>query len=159
MPGVDGLDAACAQYRADPATKDIPIIVLSTQGRSGHQERGVRAGANDYLVKLPDRIELVARIRHPLEGLPQSAAARRGLSRAPREPAQLVVSNTELIALNQKLEEATQRQVGVSGAHEPRDPHADERRARHDDAAARHGAHRRAARIRRDRSGSPATAC
>ena len=40
------------------------------------------------------------------------------------------------------------RQVAVPGQHEPRDPHADERRARHDRAAARHAAHRAPAALR-----------
>ena len=42
------------------------------------------------------------------------------------------------------------RQERVPGEHEPRDPHADERRHRHDRPAARHAADRRAARVRRD---------
>ena len=42
------------------------------------------------------------------------------------------------------------RQERLPRHHEPRDPHADERRDRHDRSAARHGAHRGAARVRRD---------
>ncbi len=42
------------------------------------------------------------------------------------------------------------RQVGIPGRHEPRDPHADERRHRHDRAAARHRADIRPALLRRN---------
>ena len=44
------------------------------------------------------------------------------------------------------------REVRVSGQYESRDPHADERRARHDRAAARHRTHRDAAPLRADRA-------
>jgi two-component system, chemotaxis family, response regulator WspR len=63
MPAVNGLDLV-RQYRADPATKDIPIIVLSTKEEATVKRDAFSAGANDYLVKLPDSIELVARIRY-----------------------------------------------------------------------------------------------
>ena len=63
MPGVNGLDLV-RQYRADPATSAIPIIVLSTKEEPKVKSDAFKAGANDYLVKLPDRIELIARIRY-----------------------------------------------------------------------------------------------
>lgn len=63
MPGVDGLTLVSA-YRAHPATRDIPIIVLSTKEDPAVKSAAFAAGANDYLVKLPDTIELVARIRY-----------------------------------------------------------------------------------------------
>jgi two-component system chemotaxis family response regulator WspR len=63
MPGVDGLTLV-RQYRANPVTKDIPIIVLSTKEEPAVKSEAFTAGANDYPVKLPDRIELIARIRH-----------------------------------------------------------------------------------------------
>ena len=47
-----------------PLTRDIPIIVLSTKEESTIKREAFAAGANDYLVKLPDTIELVARIRY-----------------------------------------------------------------------------------------------
>src|SRR5580700_4577155 len=62
MPGVDGLTLV-RQYRASPTTKDIPIIVLSTKEDAVVKSDAFLAGANDYLVKLPDKIELVARVR------------------------------------------------------------------------------------------------
>ncbi|MGS0891533.1 diguanylate cyclase domain-containing protein [Burkholderia stagnalis] len=63
MPGIDGLSLVKA-YRANPATRDVPIIVLSTQEEPVIKSAAFASGANDYLVKLPDRIELVARIRY-----------------------------------------------------------------------------------------------
>ncbi|WP_213876981.1 PleD family two-component system response regulator [Pseudomonas sp. dw_358] len=63
MPGLDGLSLV-REYRNHPATQDIPIIVLSTKEDPMIKSAAFAAGANDYLVKLPDTIELVARIRY-----------------------------------------------------------------------------------------------
>lgn len=63
MPGRDGL-ALVAEYRAHESTRSIPVVVLSTREEPRTKEAAFAAGANDYLVKLPDRIELIARIRY-----------------------------------------------------------------------------------------------
>ncbi|MFT0625749.1 diguanylate cyclase [Ectopseudomonas guguanensis] len=63
MPGVDGLELL-AQYRTAPGLRDVPIIVLSTKEEPKVKSAAFAAGANDYLVKLPDVIELLARIRY-----------------------------------------------------------------------------------------------
>jgi two-component system chemotaxis family response regulator WspR len=62
MPGMNGL-TLLRQYRADPLTKDIPVIVLSSKEDPAVKSEAFAAGASDYLVKLPDQIELVARLR------------------------------------------------------------------------------------------------
>ncbi len=62
MPDVDGMTLV-RFYRANPATKDIPVIVLSTKEDPATKSDAFSSGANDYLVKLPDKIELIARIR------------------------------------------------------------------------------------------------
>jgi two-component system chemotaxis family response regulator WspR len=63
MPGTNGLTLLGA-YRAHPTTRAIPVIVLSSKDEPRTKEAAFAAGANDYLVKLPDRIELIARIRY-----------------------------------------------------------------------------------------------
>ena len=63
MPNVSGLDLV-RQFRADPATAGIPIVVLSSREDPVVKSDAFGLGANDYLVKLPDPIELVARIRY-----------------------------------------------------------------------------------------------
>jgi signal transduction histidine kinase len=106
MPGVDGMTLVSA-YRANPGTEQTPIIVLSTKEDPAVKGQAFAAGANDYLVKLPDKIELVARIRYHSRayvGQIQRDEAHRAL-RASQQ--QLMDSNTALLSLNQKLEEAT----------------------------------------------------
>lgn len=63
MPDTDGLDLVRA-FRADADTAQVPLIVLSSKEEAVVKAEAFRAGANDYLVKLPDRIELIARIRY-----------------------------------------------------------------------------------------------
>lgn len=63
MPGVDGLDLVRA-FRENEATRRVPIIVLSSKEEAATKADSFAAGANDYVVKLPDKIELLARIQH-----------------------------------------------------------------------------------------------
>ncbi len=67
MPEIDGLTLV-KFYRAEPALRDTPLIVLSTKEEPTTKAEAFALGSNDYLVKLPDRIELVARIRHHSQG-------------------------------------------------------------------------------------------
>src|SRR5882724_1307863 len=123
MPGLDGL-TLLNQYRANLGTKDIPIIVLSTNENPQVKGQAFAMGANDYLVKLPDKIELVARIRYHSKAhlnLVQRDAAYRALRESQQ---QLIESNAALISLNQKLEEATlaKSEFLANMSHEIRTP-------------------------------------
>jgi signal transduction histidine kinase/HPt (histidine-containing phosphotransfer) domain-containing protein len=123
MPGIDGLTLV-SQFRSNPITKDIPIIVLSTNENPQVKGQAFALGANDYLVKLPDKIELIARIRYHSKAylnLLQRDAAYRALRESQQ---QLIESNAALISLNQKLEEATlaKSQFLANMSHEIRTP-------------------------------------
>ncbi|MFO1418404.1 MAG: SpoIIE family protein phosphatase [Methylotetracoccus sp.] len=63
MPGVDGLDLV-KLFRADPKTRRTPLIVLSSKEDPKIKAEAFALGANDYLIKLPDRVELLARMRY-----------------------------------------------------------------------------------------------
>lgn len=67
MPEVDGLTLV-RFLRANPRTRDVPLIVLSSKEEPAVKAEAFARGANDYLVKLPDKVELVARIRHHSRG-------------------------------------------------------------------------------------------
>ena len=62
MPDMDGISLV-KHYRSNSVTENIPVIVLSTKENPQDKSLAFSVGANDYLVKLPDRIELVARIK------------------------------------------------------------------------------------------------
>ncbi len=63
MPDFDGLTLV-RMFRENEATKETPMIVLSSKEESTVKAEAFALGANDYIVKLPDKIELLARIRH-----------------------------------------------------------------------------------------------
>lgn len=67
MPEVDGLTLV-KFFRVHPKLKDIPLIVLSSKEEAITKAEAFALGANDYLVKLPDKIELIARIRYHSKG-------------------------------------------------------------------------------------------
>ena len=87
MPGVDGLELL-ARFRANPSTVETPIIVLSTKEDASVKRDAFASGASDYLVKLPDRVELLARVRYHSQACinqrrrAEIAAALRGSQRA-----------------------------------------------------------------------------
>jgi adenylate cyclase len=67
MPDIDGL-MLVRFFRANAPTRNIPLIVLSTKEEPKVKAEAFALGANDYLVKLPDKLELIARIRYHSKG-------------------------------------------------------------------------------------------
>lgn len=63
MPEMDGL-LLVRYLRANPATREVPLIVLSSKEEAQTKAEAFTLGANDYMVKLPDRLEVIARIRY-----------------------------------------------------------------------------------------------
>ncbi len=61
MPDIDGM-TLLSQYKENKKTKAIPVIVLSTKEDPEIKKDAFERGASDYLVKIPDKIELIARI-------------------------------------------------------------------------------------------------
>ena len=100
--------------------------------RAGHQRRGKWSASTTVFFDITQR-----------------ALAEQALRRASRSCA----------AAKEAAEDASRAKSRVPGQHEPRDPHADERRARPDRAAARDPARRAAAAVRRDRAAARARRC
>lgn len=67
MPQIDGLSLV-SEFRQHAATRDIPMIVLSSREEPKTKAEAFARGANDYLVKLPDKLELLARVRYHSQG-------------------------------------------------------------------------------------------
>lgn len=61
MPGMDGF-AVCVALRSERITAHIPILMVTALADDGTRERGILAGADDFLSKPYDRWELRARL-------------------------------------------------------------------------------------------------
>jgi class 3 adenylate cyclase len=62
MPDVTGAEMV-RRYRSLPETALVPVIVLSAVEEPATKAELLAGGASDYVVKLPDRVELAARVR------------------------------------------------------------------------------------------------
>lgn len=66
LPGMNGF-AALRVLRRDPATKDVPIIMISGNEQATEQFFGTRIGADDFMKKPFSRFEVFARIERLLD--------------------------------------------------------------------------------------------
>jgi diguanylate cyclase (GGDEF)-like protein len=62
MPEMDGYET-CRRLRANPATRDIPILILTTQNSPSDETRGLEAGAEDFITNPFNHSVLRARVR------------------------------------------------------------------------------------------------
>ena len=88
MPRMDGF-AVLDEIRAGYETATLPVIMLTAKGESGDKVRGLKGGANDYVVKPFNHDELLLRVgnllevtrrereANPLTGLPGNHAIER----------------------------------------------------------------------------------
>lgn len=90
MPGIDGFEV-CRRIKADPHTRDVPVIFLSALSDADEKVRGFELGAVDYVTKPYQRQELLARVRTHLE-----------LSRLRRHLEEIVEERTQLLWLSER---------------------------------------------------------
>jgi len=62
MPGITGIEL-CRQLKADPATRLVPVVLLTAERELDSRVAGLAAGADDYFTKPVDPRELGARLR------------------------------------------------------------------------------------------------
>jgi two-component system phosphate regulon response regulator PhoB len=113
LPGQSGLQLA-KRWRADPRTRELPIIMLTARIEEADKITGLDAGADDYLTKPFSTKELLARIRAVLRrkapealdtavevaGLRLDPATRRVTRRIADEPREVKVGPTEFRLLH-----------------------------------------------------------
>src|SRR6185503_13352653 len=62
IPGPNGFEV-CRQLKSDPATRLIPIILITAMQETADRIRGIEAGADDFISKPFNSPELRARVR------------------------------------------------------------------------------------------------
>ena len=62
MPKLSGYEV-CKQLRAEASTRDIPVLMVTALAEMGDIERAVQAGADDFLTKPVNRLELTTRVK------------------------------------------------------------------------------------------------
>ena len=62
MPRMSGFQA-CSKLKSNASTRDIPIIMVTALTEVGDVERAVDSGADDFLSKPVNRLELLTRVR------------------------------------------------------------------------------------------------
>ena len=103
MPGIDGYEVA-RRIRADPAVRDLPVIMVTALDQREDRVRAVEAGASDFIAKPVDRTEL--RVR--LDSQMQLKEAKDALKRHSQELEGKVEQRTA--ALRRALEEMAEAQ-------------------------------------------------
>ena len=114
MPGDHGL-SMISRFRAHPMTKDTPVVVFSSQENPRTKSLAFNLGANDYIVKTVDRVELLARVRYHSRvywAQRHRDEAHRALRESQR---QLWESNSSLMDSNRKLTEALAQVKQLTG--------------------------------------------
>ena len=62
MPRKSGYEV-CRKIKADPQTRDIPVIMVTALNELGDIQRGVESGTDDFITKPVNRLELVTRVK------------------------------------------------------------------------------------------------
>jgi PleD family two-component response regulator len=95
MPGMDGI-SLIESFRRDPLIASTPIVALSGNDDASSRARALAAGANDYVLKLPSKDDLIACIRHHASGASMS-----GQTSAPRVESDMTLDRRVLETFEQ----------------------------------------------------------
>ncbi len=67
MPGLSGVEV-CTELKDDPATRDMPIVILTVKAEESDRQEGLTAGADDYFTKPFSPLSLIRKVDEVLEG-------------------------------------------------------------------------------------------
>jgi two-component system cell cycle response regulator DivK len=67
LPGIDGLTAT-RQLKADPATRDIPVLAVTSYAMKGDETKAFEAGCSGYVTKPIDKTVFLQAVAKALRG-------------------------------------------------------------------------------------------
>jgi len=100
MPGLDGFEV-CRQIKANPATSQIPVLLVTALSERADRLRGIAAGADDFLSKPIDLEEINLRVRNAVAArrLRQELARQEGLRASEARFRSLIENSTDMLFL------------------------------------------------------------
>ncbi len=107
MPELNGLQLL-ETIRSEPSMMNLPVVVLSGYEDSETKAQAFERGASDYLVKLPDSVELIARLRHHTTGFIATRQRDEAERRSKRLAMELRKRNAQLVDLNEIFQHANE---------------------------------------------------
>ena len=112
MPNIDGLEV-CRRLKASPATRLVPVIMVTAMDSRKHRQAALDIGADDFLSKPVDRIELIARVRSLLrlkllmDQLDDASVAKNefiaNMSHEMRQPLNSIIGFTDILLSNAEV--------------------------------------------------------
>ncbi|MCQ9374057.1 two-component system response regulator [Methyloversatilis sp. XJ19-13] len=117
MPGMDGY-AVLDALRADPATRDIPVIFVTALAGAGDEEAGLARGAVDYIAKPLKPLVVLARVRTQLQARMARDVLRDQNTWLEQEVARRMTENDRIQAVSiRALAELAETRDQETGAH------------------------------------------
>lgn len=117
MPVINGLELL-KRLRQNKLCHDIPVIMLSTEEEAESKRQAFENGANDYVIKLPDKVELIARLRHHSLAYISKIQRDKAFEALRNAQASLEEQNIELHAAYRKLKEQNQELIETAKIRE-----------------------------------------
>ena len=123
MPGMDGFEV-CRALKADPLTREIPVLFVTSKGETRDEARGFMAGAADYITKPFSAPLVLARVRTHLQQRRLLAAERDLLEQTLKGSLAVILemislANPEAPAWDQRLSELVEQTARAAGMAEP----------------------------------------
>lgn len=117
MPEINGIELL-KQLRSNPSSQDIPVIMLSVEEEAESKKLAFENGANDYIIKLPDVIELVARLRYHSQAYINKIQRDRAFEALRNAQSSLEKKNIELHTTHEKLRKQNQELIETAKTRE-----------------------------------------
>ncbi|MFB2918827.1 hybrid sensor histidine kinase/response regulator [Aerosakkonema funiforme] len=110
MPGIDGFET-CYRLKSDPATKDIPVIFMTSLSDRVDKVKGLNLGAVDYITKPFQQDEVLARVKSQLKLYNLTKIMQQQNLLLKREVEDRVAAEISLQKLTQELEKRVEERT------------------------------------------------